>query len=237
MIAFVTGATGYTGREVVKELVEKEIKTYAHIRPNSPHLKKWSDYFKELGAFVDTTPWNEQKLEETLEKIKPTHLFCLIGTTLKKMKEEKRKSPSQQISYESIDYGLTVLLLHAAKKITPSPLFVYLSASSVNQKSVTPYSRVRWKTEQAVINSDLAYLIARPSFIIGLDRDDKRTIEYFGAKLSDGLLSVAGFLGAKRIKNRYRSTTNKILAPSLVKWSLDPAIKNRIIESEELRDS
>lgn len=50
------------------------------------------------------------------------------------------------------------------------------------------------------------------------------------------LLSVARFLGAKRMKERYRSTTNKTLAQSLVKWSLDPTVKNKIIESEELRD-
>ena len=34
-IAFVAGATGYTGREVVRLLAERGVRTLAHVRPDS----------------------------------------------------------------------------------------------------------------------------------------------------------------------------------------------------------
>ena len=37
---FVVGATGYTGREVVRLLREKRIPTVAHVRPDSPRYRR-----------------------------------------------------------------------------------------------------------------------------------------------------------------------------------------------------
>ena len=51
-IAFVAGATGYTGREVVRVLLERGVRTVAHVRPDSPHVDEWRSRFEAQGAAV-----------------------------------------------------------------------------------------------------------------------------------------------------------------------------------------
>src|SRR5215208_1501420 len=64
--AFVAGATGYTGREVVRQLVERGVRAVAHVRPDSPRLAEWRERFAELGAEVDATPWEEPAMRASL---------------------------------------------------------------------------------------------------------------------------------------------------------------------------
>ena len=58
MTAFVLGATGFVGREVVRQLCVRGTKTYAHVRPDSKQVADWRARFGELGAEVDTTAWD-----------------------------------------------------------------------------------------------------------------------------------------------------------------------------------
>jgi hypothetical protein len=51
----------------------------------------------------------------------------------------------------------------------------------------------------------------------------------------DGVLSVLGLVGGRRLRERYRSTSNVVLAAGLVRVGLDPGYANRTVESEELR--
>ena len=52
--AMVFGATGFTGREVVRELIVRKIPAIAHIRPDSGRLQEWQKRFKKMGAKVDS---------------------------------------------------------------------------------------------------------------------------------------------------------------------------------------
>ena len=54
--------------------------------------------------------------------------------------------------------------------------------------------------------------------------------------MGDSLLALAGGLGMNKMHNRYRSTTNVILADALVTAALDPEVRNVILESESLRN-
>ncbi len=60
--AFVAGATGYTGRELVRVLAESGRKVVAHVRPDSSRLDEWRERFAALGATLDTTPWERTQL-------------------------------------------------------------------------------------------------------------------------------------------------------------------------------
>src|SRR5688500_19568292 len=107
MRAFVAGATGYTGREVVRELRAHGVAAVAHVRPDSPKLGEWEARFQAHYAVVDTTPWELHALRETLQTWQPTHVFALLGTT------RKRMSSAPQDSYENVDYGLSAMLMQA----------------------------------------------------------------------------------------------------------------------------
>ena len=111
-IAFVAGATGYTGREVVQALVSRGVRTVAHVRPDSARAEAWRKRFEEIGAAADSTPWGDAELTQTLSTLQPTHVFALLGTT----RARRRTSASQGTteSYDAIDFGLTAMLIRAA---------------------------------------------------------------------------------------------------------------------------
>ena len=50
MTAFVLGATGFVGREVVRQLCVRGAKAIAHVRPDSKKLDDWRKTFGEMGA-------------------------------------------------------------------------------------------------------------------------------------------------------------------------------------------
>ena len=234
-VAFVAGATGYTGREVVRLLCSRDaVKVVAHVRPDSARLDEWSARFTEMGAEVDTTPWTEEAMTASLMGLKPTQVFALLGTLRARMTAAARHGiDPTSVSYDAVDYGLTSLLLRACTDVRPR--FVYLSAAGVKEAAGSEYYRVRWRMEQELIGSGVPYSIARPSFITGDDRDDTRPFERLGAMAGDTALFVAGAFGFAGIRDRYRSTTNTTLAAALVRLAFDPDAAGRIAESEDLR--
>jgi uncharacterized protein YbjT (DUF2867 family) len=230
--AFVAGATGYTGREVVAALCAAGIRTIAHVRPDSPRLEEWRTRFLALGAEVDSTPWDDAAMSETLTRLAPTQVYALLGTTRHRAKGEGR---SARDAYEQVDYGLTALLIRATVTCGSRPRFLYLSSAGLSEGTSNPYMQARVRAEADVRASGLPFTLARPSFITGADRDDSRPMERVGAALGDGLLAFVGALGGKGVRARYRSTTNTVLAHALVRLAADPAAENRVAQADELR--
>jgi uncharacterized protein YbjT (DUF2867 family) len=231
-LAFVAGATGYTGRAVVEQLVAHGVRTVAHVRPDSSQRAQWTERWQRLGAEVDATPWALAALVQTLTRLRPTVVFALLGTTRARARSEGRRAVE---AYEAIDYGLTMMLRDAARACGHRPRFVYLSMAALPESSRNPYVDVRIRVERALREGDLPYTIARPAIITGADRDEPRLGEAVGAKLVDGALAFAGLLGARRLRDRYHSITNVELAEGLVRVALDPACENRVVEGEALR--
>ena len=229
-VAFVTGASGYTGRSVVRALAARGVRTVAHVRPDSPRLGDWRTRFAADGAEVDATPWDAAAFTTTFARLRPTLLFALLGTTRARAGREGVADP-----YATVDYGLTRLVLDAALAAALRPKFVYLSAVGVSPAARGGYLRARWRLEEELRASGLPYVIARPSFITGPDRDEFRLAERAGASVADALLGVAGALGATRVRDRYRSTTGPALADALVRLALDPTATAVVAESERLR--
>src|SRR4029079_17325323 len=131
--AFVAGATGYTGREVVRALRAQGARAIAHVRADSTRLDEWRARFAELGAEVDTTPWTAPAMTSTLEALRPGVIFAALGATKKRANQAAShgEDPEQE-SYEAVDYGLTSILLRAAVKAGHRPRFVYLSSMGVS---------------------------------------------------------------------------------------------------------
>jgi uncharacterized protein YbjT (DUF2867 family) len=232
-VAFVAGATGYTGREVVRLLRDRGVRTIAHVRPDSSALTTFRERFAALGAEVDVTPWQTAAMQATLERLRPTHLFLLLGTTKKRARADA--AHGRRSDYEAVDYGLSMLLIEAATKLASSPKLIYLSAAGVGPKARGAYLEVRQRVESALAASALPYAVARPSFITGPDRDEARPLERAAAATTDALLFVARRLGGGRLTERYRSTTATALAAALVRLALDDPRARHIFESEELR--
>ncbi|MCB9475853.1 MAG: NAD(P)H-binding protein [Deltaproteobacteria bacterium] len=235
-VAFVAGATGYTGREVVRQLAEAGVTVVAHVRPDSERRHDWRRRFEKIGAQVDETAWEAEAMTKTMNRIQPTLIFALLGTTrARKAAVAKAGGDPEAQTYEAVDYGLTSLLLQACLAAHVTPKFVYLSAVGVSEKSRDAYSKVRWRFETELRHSGLPFVVARPSFIVGEGRDTPRPMEHLGATLIDGATVVIGLLGAKTWSRRLRSMDNVELAEGLVRYALDQSAVNVVIESEGLR--
>ena len=80
--------------------------------------------------------------------------------------------------YEAVDYGLTALLLRTLRAANVHPRFIYLSSMGASAASGLPY------------------LIVRPSFISGSDRDERRVAKRVASIATDAVLKVAAAQGA-----------------------------------------
>ena len=262
-VAFVAGATGYTGREVVRELRARGIETIAHVRPDSPTLARWRDEFEALGARVDTTPWDEAAMRATFDAFRPTLVFALIGTTRARAARAAKSSarsaavsaaPSAAISaarsaamfaarstepdsYETVDYALSSLLIRVAAAAVPAARLVYLSAAGTRTGTRNPYLAVRVRVERELVESGLAFTIARPAFVSGSDRLESRPAERVGAIVGDAALALLGALGARQFQRRWSSITGTELARGLVRAALDPRAVSGTLTGEDLRSS
>ncbi|MCK6546902.1 NAD(P)H-binding protein [Myxococcota bacterium] len=231
--AFVAGATGYTGREVVRLLAERHVSTWAHVRPESARLAEWRTRFEALGARVDATPWTLDAMTETMARVRPDVVFALLGTTRARAKAAAARG--ERSDYEAVDWGLTVMLLEAVERAGTTSKFIYLSSIGAGPSARGAYLEVRHRVEERLRTSRVPWVSARPSFITGEDRDEDRPGERIGSAIADRALDVARVLGARHLAARWRSTTNTALAGALVRVALDPSKVNVVVESEELR--
>lgn len=212
LVAFVAGATGYTGSALVPLLVEQGWTVYAHVRPDSSSLERWRATFDAAGAHTDTTPWDEAALRARFAEIQPTHVFALLGTT-----KARAKGHSGAIAdtYESVDYGLSAMLRRAAEESAPTARYVYLSSLGVSPRSSNPYIMARAKLEAELRAGTLAHVIIRPALITGDDRDESRPGERAAAMLLAGAIGLVGLVGAKRAHGAWRTRDAKTLAAGI----------------------
>jgi nucleoside-diphosphate-sugar epimerase len=230
----VAGASGYTGQAVVSALRTKGVDVVAHVRPDSSSLSNYRSRFEALGARVDSTPWQTEPMRATLASIRPELVFSLLGTTRSRGRRVRREEGRVE-NYATIDVGLTMMTYEAARRCGTMPRFIYLSSVGVTPETGNAYLAARALVEGCLKDGGLPYIIARPSLIAGSDREESRPLERIGAPVFDFLLRVAALFGARRLRERYRSTTSTVLAGALVRLALDPQAASRVYESEELR--
>jgi uncharacterized protein YbjT (DUF2867 family) len=229
MSAFVLGATGFVGREVVRQLCVRGARPIAHVRPDSRTLEEWRTKLEDLGAAVDTTPWSVDAMATRFEVVDPAQLYILIGTT----RSRARADAVQGDIYEAVDLGLTRIAVDAARASHRRPRLVYLSSVGADPGARSAYLSARGRAEQVVAGTGLPWVIARPSIITG-ERDDNRLFEHAAAVVGDGLLSIAGALGGKKLRDRYRSTSPAVLAAALIHLGEAPE-HDRIVDGADLR--
>lgn len=231
MRVFVAGATGYTGREVVRILCERGVETIAHVRPDSSQLNYWKATFEAMGATVDTTPWEEDAFSKALATYSPDRVFALLGTT--RARKGTSKDPANE-TYMAIDYGLSAMLLRAAESSPSKPSFIYLSSYGVKASSPSSYIQARHRLEEELRGSSLKYLIVRPAFISGEDRDESRPAERIGSVVSDGLLKGLSLVGFADVHNRFASINATTLALGMVSAGLED-FESHEVDAAEIR--
>jgi NADH dehydrogenase len=149
MIAFIAGATGYTGQRLVRQL-----RNHPDWKPR-PHARK-------PGAFDDAVvcdPRDVSALEAGMRGCDA--VVQLIGTIRKNFADG---------DYEAIDYGTTVALGEAARQAGVPRFLLLSSVGTSDRSSWNRYLAVKRKTERWVEASGLEHTIVRPSMIVGPGR-------------------------------------------------------------------
>lgn len=226
---FVAGATGFVGKALVAAARAAGHRVVAHVRGDSPRLTHWQAHFAALGAEVSSVAWERAAMAAELRRCGPAVVFCCVGTTQKRM----GRDGADANSYEAVDYGLTKLLADAARDAGDVQRFVYLSSLGAGPKASGAYLQWRYRAEEAVRASGVAWTIARPSIITGA-REERRPAEHWAGVVVDGLLAVAGAVGATTVRERWRSTDDATLARALLRLAFDPAQVGQVVMSEHL---
>ena len=150
MKVFLTGATGFVGREISRQLTQAGHEVRALLR-DKQLAEKVSPAEAVIGDTTDPT-----SLKDALASCDAViHLVGII-----------REFPRKGITFERLHTESTGNLLQAAKE-QQVPRYLQMSANGSRPDAVTAYHKTKWAAEQLVHGSGLDWTIFKPSLIFG----------------------------------------------------------------------
>ncbi|EPA05167.1 NAD-dependent epimerase/dehydratase family protein [Candidatus Nitrosarchaeum limnium] len=164
----VTGASGFIAKNLRKYLSNKNIKLISVSRRN---FKKFKNETKIITKNYDET--------NIIPKLKNSDvLINLVGIGKQTVDND----------YNLINYEFTKKIINLCIK-SKIPKIVYLSGLGVSKSSPLGYFISKYKSEKQIINSNLNYVIFRPSYIIG--KNDHLT-KYLKKQIKVGQINIPG---------------------------------------------
>ncbi len=162
--ALIFGSTGLTGKALLNNLLNDERYTKVYLvlrnRPRKVYLKV-DEFIFDFKDF------------ETLAKVNAQHIFCCLGTTLKKAGSKE----AQQI----IDRDYPIAIAKYASEIKAEKL-ICVSSVGANSKSNNFYLKTKGEMEEGVKANFANAIFVRPSFLFG-SRNEVRFGENLGIAL------------------------------------------------------
>ena len=211
--AILLGASGATGSEVLKLLLEDSRYTTIKLFSRSSIKNRHPKIEEHL---VDMFELEKHKADFTADEV-----YCCIGTT-------KAKTPDKD-TYHKIDYGIPVSAAALAKE-NGINTFIVVSAIGADVKSNIFYSRTKGEMQEAVIRAGIPKTyIMQPSLILA-ERNDMRIVERTASVLM-WLINPLLFGNAAR----YRSITAKNIAKAMI-WLCNNTYPDIIIQSHNIQE-
>lgn len=208
MQAFIYGATGLVGGEVVQQLLADDFYSYLHVlarkpveliqtHPNASLIRSDFDDFIHDGRVPEVD-----------------HVFCALGTTI--------GQAGSQEAFRRVDFRYVVEIGRMTREAGAST-FVLVSALGSNSNSMFFYNRVKGDVENAVREIGFeSTIILRPSLISG-DRGDRR----IGERLAKPVANL--------LPRRYRAVPATEIASCMVREARRAETGIRIIQSKDIR--
>ena len=204
MIVLIIGATGATGTELTKQLLEQEEFTEVHAfvrnvpKINHPKLNVHKVDFNEIIT------WSE--------KLKGDVLFLAMGTTLK-------TAGSKEAQYKvDVTYQFETAKAAANNNV---PKLILVSSTGANQNSIFFYPKIKGELEEMVkkLNFKSIYILRPPVLDRGevvMRPTERKTIAFIKRFNKFGLLDsqkpmTTSFLASKMIKLVNKETIDKTI--------------------------
>ncbi len=205
--ALIAGASGMTGRELLKQLLEDD------------------RYDKIITLVRKPSGLLHPKLEEQIfdfdkpddSRIHADHVFCCLGTTI-------GKAGSREAFYK-VDFSYPLELAEMAEK-KQVDFFGIITATGADSKSLFFYNRVKGDIENALRKTGLRKLgIFRPSMLLG-DRKEART----GERIGQVVMAWLDWITPKK----YKAIQASKVASSMIDAAFEPWQGARVIDSGEM---
>jgi uncharacterized protein YbjT (DUF2867 family) len=211
--ALVVGATGLVGSELVRILLE------------SPEYERVTAWVRKPSASLQHPKLTQividfNQLESCSLDGKIDHVYCCLGTTIKKVKTKE--------AFTRVDLDYPLALGRWAKEHGASQLLV-VSSEGANANSGIFYSRTKGLMEQGLTELDLPGLqLFRPSLLLG-DRDEFRLGERVAAVIARAFPFL--FTGPLRA---YRPIHGRTVANAMYKAALQERTGITIYQSQQI---
>lgn len=213
--ALLAGATGLVGGYLLRELVSRVgadgAPAYARV---TVLTRRPLAQAPEGEVAVREVVADFASLERARHALGAEHVFCALGTTMRKAGSRKR--------FREVDLDYPVALARLARE-AGARHFSLVSSSGANARSRGFYLRVKGEAEAGLAGAGYpSVTVARPS-VIGGQRGESRPLE----ALAKWALAFA--------PGRMRTVHARDIARSMVTLALMEAPGLRVVESEEIR--
>jgi len=146
-----TGATGFVGTEILKELLKNDYRVKVLVRDKKRLKVENSNIEVIIGDILD--------LKAVSDGVKGTDaVINLVGII--------REEPKKGVTFHNMHVVATKNLVDAAKEHGVKR-FIQMSANGTRKDAVTLYHRTKYMAEEYIISNKLDYTILRPSLIYG----------------------------------------------------------------------
>jgi uncharacterized protein YbjT (DUF2867 family) len=210
---FITGATGYIGKRLTKQLLQKGHKVIVLVRKGSEHKVV-------AGAEIVTAdPFDPNSFRSSIPK----------GSVFVQLLGVPHPSPKKAEQFREIDLR-SVKASAAAAAITEASHFIYISVAMAPSKIMATYQAVRKEGEEYCKSKKLNCSFIRPWYVIGPG--------HYWPILLLPLYGVAELVPTWKQKTRAMAlvTIHQILRTLVATIEADP-VPIRIIEIKQIRRS